>query len=68
MTKTVVELVMNDERGKYLEKYLNNPEMIRRLKDWDSDSGLYEINIECGFDLLKIFHAGIHYGMDVMKK
>ena len=68
MKKAVFNVVMTDERGSFLVDYLTkNNVSIKRIEDWGDDNGVYEVELESNTDLLQVFHAGIHFGIEKMK-
>lgn len=57
---------MLKERAPFLVKELGDKVTIG--EDYKDDFVHVSVNIESGFDLLPIFHAGIKYGMEVFGK
>ena len=66
-----MKVIISNERGEYLEKYLREQKsenVVTRISNWSEDAGWYEFTIADGMDLLQIFHAGIHFGVDKFTK
>jgi hypothetical protein len=57
------EFFTNGERALYLANYLPKGMVTNQTLDSDGDVKV-EIVIESNSDLLQVFHAGIHFGID----
>lgn len=57
------EFFTDHERALYLANYLPKGMITNQTTDSDGDVKI-EIVIESNSDLLQVFHAGIHFGLD----
>jgi len=62
----IYEFVMMKDRAPFLVKELGDKATV--VEDYKEDMVIISVNIENGGDLLQIFHAGIKYGIDMLRK
>jgi len=62
----IYEFVMMKDRAPFLVKELGDKVTVG--ENYKEDMIVISVNIENGGDLLQIFHAGVEYGIDMLRK
>jgi len=62
----IYEFIMMKDRVPYLVEEFKDEVTVG--EDWKENMSFVKIEINYGSDLVKLFHAGLKYGMDEMRK